>query len=202
LEPLLFAAVGLAIKASSLKGFFFMALFTESQFSNAYDVPEGGTTPAHQNDGVMLPMSDGTVALVFDAVSTALKLLAFMRTNGQWNVWGSDDIIFVSITGVKGLVLESSLINQKLITSYLPIMLGGEVRWASRTTSLVLSTTDALKSVGYCHKGDLPFSNNLDLRAAHMQLVDWNYEANPPDSTSGSLLSDPTPLRYDFTPVP
>ena len=174
-----------------------MALFTESQFSNAYHVPEGGTTPAHQNDGVMLPMSDGTVALVFDSVATALKLLAFC--NGQWNVWGSDYIIFVSISAVKGLVLESSLTNQKLITAFLPTLLGGEVRWASRTTSLVLSTTDALKSVGYCHTGDLPFSNNLDLRAAQMQLVDWNYEANPPDSTSGSLLSDPTPLVYDFT---
>jgi hypothetical protein len=145
-------------------------------------------------------MSDGTVALLFDKLSTALILLAFMRTNSQWNVWGSDDAIFVSISAVKGLVLESSLTNQKLITSYLPIMLGGEVRWASRTTSLVLSTTDALKSVGYCHKGELPFANNLDLRAAHMQLVDWNYEANPDSSSAGSLLSDPVPLRYDFTP--
>ncbi len=179
-----------------------MALFIESQFSNAYDVPDGGTTPAHQNDSVLLELSDGTVALVFDKLSTGLKLLAFMRSNSQWNVWGSDDIIFVSISAVKGLVLESSLTNQKLITSYLPFMLGGEVRWASRTTSLVLSTTDALKSVGYCHKSELPFSNNLGLREAHMQLIDWNYEANPPNSTSGSVLSDPTPMHFDFTPVP
>jgi hypothetical protein len=99
-------------------------------------------------------------------------------------------------------VLESSLTNQKLITSYLPILLGGEVRWASRTTSLVLSTTDALKSVGYCHRGELPFSNNLDLRVAHLQLIDWNYEANPANSGAGSLLSDPTPMRFDFTPAP
>jgi hypothetical protein len=187
------------ISSSSLKGFFLMALFIETQFSNPYDVPEGGSTPAHQHDNVLLQLSDGTVALVFDRLSTALKLLRFMRSNSQWNVWGSDDVVFVSISAVKGLVLESSLTNQKLITSYLPIMLGGEVRWASRTTSLVLSTTDALKSVGYCHKGELPFANNLDLRAAHMQLVDWNYEANPASSSAGSLLSDPTPLRYDFT---
>ncbi len=32
-----------------------------------------------------------------------------------------------------------------------------------------------------------------------MQLVDWNYQSSPADSTSGSLLSDATPLRYDFT---
>ena len=185
----------------SVKGFFRMALFTDSQLSNSYDVPEGGSTPAHQNDAVTLQLSDGTVAQVFDRVSTGLKLLAFMRTNSQWNVYASDDVVCVSIGAAKLLVLETTLISQKLITSYLPIYLGGEVRWASRTTSLVLSTTDALKSVGFCHKGELPFSNNLDLRvgAAHMQLVDWNYEANPASSSAGSLLSDPTPLRYDFT---
>ncbi len=147
-----------------------------------------------------LQLSDGTVVQVFDKASTGLKLLAFMRTNSQWNVYASDDVVCVSIGAVKLLVMETTLTSQKLITSYLPIVLGGEVRWASRTTSLVLSTTDALKSVGFCHKGELPFANNLDLRAgAHMQLVDWNYESNPSSSTAGSLLSDPTPLRYDFT---
>ncbi len=180
-----------------------MPLFTESQFSNAYDVPEGrGATPGHPNDAVTIQLSDGTVAQVFDKLSTALKLLSFMRRNSQWNVYASDDVVCVSVGAAKLLVLESSLINQKLITSHLPIYLGGEVRWASRTASLVLSTTDALKSVGFCHKGELPFSSNLDLRVggAHTQLVDWNYEANPASCGAGSLLSDPTPLRYDFTP--
>jgi hypothetical protein len=178
-----------------------MSLFTGSQFTLSYDVPEGGTEPPHQNDAVLLQLSDGTVAQVFDKMTTGLRLLAFMRRNSQWNVYASDDVVCVSVGAVKLLVLESSLINQKLITSYLPIYLGGEVRWASRTASLVLSTTDALKSVGFCHQGALPFSSNLDLRigGAHMQLVDWNYEASPPNSSSGSLLSDPTPLRYDFT---
>ncbi len=177
-----------------------MALFTESQFSNGYDTPEEGSTPPQSNDAMTLQLSDGTVAQVFDKLSTGLTLLSFLRRNSQWNVYASDDVVCVSIGAVKLLVMETTLTSQKLITSYLPIYLGGEVRWASRTTSLVLSTTDALKSVGFCHKGELPFSNNLDIRAgAHMQLIDWNYEANPQSSSDGSLLSDPTPLRYDFT---
>jgi hypothetical protein len=194
--------LGVLLKRTSVsvKGFFLM-LFTESQLSNSYDVPEGETTPAHLNDAVTLQLSDGTVAQVFDKLSTGLKLLAFMRTNSQWNVYASDDVVCVSIGAVKMLILETTLISQKLITSYLPIYLGGEVRWANRTTSLVLSTTDALKSVGFCHMGELPFSNNLTLRvgSAHMQLIDWHYEANPSSSGAGSLLSDPVPLRYDFT---
>ena len=109
----------------SVKGFFLMALFTESQLSNSYDVPKGGSTPAHQNDAVTLQLSDGTVAQVFDKVSTGLKLLAFMRVNSQWNVYASDDVVCVSIGAAKLLVLETILISQKLITSYLPIYLGG-----------------------------------------------------------------------------
>jgi hypothetical protein len=179
-----------------------MVLFLESQFSNEFDVPEGlGPTPAHPNDAVVLQLSDGTVTQVFDKLSTGLKLLAFMRRNSQWNVYASDDVVCVSVGAAKLLVLESSLINQKLITSYLPLVLGGEVRWASRTASIVLSTTDALKSVGFCHMGELPFSSNYDLRigGTNMQLIDWMYEANAGSSSAGSLLSDPTPLRYDFT---
>ena len=51
------------------------AIFLGTQFSNAYDVPEGGSTPARQNDPVTLQMSDGTVAVVFDKLSTGLTLL-------------------------------------------------------------------------------------------------------------------------------
>ncbi len=91
-------------------------------------MPEGGSTPPRANDAVTLQLSDGTVAQVFGTVSTALKLLSFMRRNSQWNVYASDDVVCVSIGAVKLLVMETTLISQKLITSYLPIILGGEVR--------------------------------------------------------------------------
>ncbi len=111
---------------SFVKGFFLM-LFTENQFTNSYDVPEGGASPDHAHDQVTLSMSDNTVALVFDKLSTALKLLAFMRTNSQWNVYGGDDVVCVSVGAAKLLVLYTSLIIHKLITCYLPIYLGWEV---------------------------------------------------------------------------
>jgi hypothetical protein len=65
------------------------------------------------------------------------------------------------------------------------------------TTSLVLSTGDALSSVGACSV-NTP-ENNIGLREANMTLFDWNFQTSPPDSASGSLLSDPAPLHYDFT---
>ena len=179
-----------------------MALFTGSQFSGmSYDLPEGGGAPANASDSVTLQLSDGTLVTVCDTVSTALKLLAYMRLNSQWQVLASDDVTVVSINAVKGLVMENTITNQKLISQYLPTYIGDQVRFVHRTSSLVLSLTDALKSVGFCHTGSFPFANNLDLRlgSAHIQLVDWNYKASPATSSEGSLLNDGSPLRYDFT---
>ena len=179
-----------------------MALFTASQFSSvSYDLPEGGGAPANANDSVTLPLSDGNLVTVCDTVSTALKLLAYMRQNSQWQVLASDDVSFVSINAVKGLVMENTITNQKLLTQYLPTYIGDQVRFVHRTSSLVLSLTDALKSVGFCHTGSLPFANNLDLRlgSAHIQLVGWNYKASPATCSEGSLLNDSALLRYDFT---
>ena len=180
-----------------------MALFTESQLSSvSYDLPVGVTgLPSHPNDQVQLQLSDGSNVTVFDKLTTGLRLLTFMRTNHQWQVSASEDVTIVSINAVKGLIMETSLLNQKLLTSFLPTYIGDQIRFVHRTMSTVLSLTDALKSVGFCFTGSSPPNNNLDLRLASTGLIlfDWNFEANPADSTSGSLLNDGTQLRYDFT---
>ena len=180
-----------------------MALFTESQLSSvAYDLPENTTgAPGHANDQVQLQFSDGSNVTVFDKLTTGLRLLTFMRTNAQWQVAANDDITIVSINAMKGLLLENTLINQKLLTSFLPTYIGDQVRFVHRTMSTVLSLTDALKSTGFCHPAaTAPYNNNLDLRFAStgIQLFDWNYEASPVDSTTGALLNDGNPAAIRF----
>ena len=172
-----------------------MALFTAGQFAHTtYDLPEGGGTPAHVADALTLQLSDGNAVTVFDQLGTGLKLLAYMRTNSQWQVLASDDVTVISINAVKGLAMENTILNQKLITTFLPTYIGDQVKFVHRTSSLVLSLTDALRCVGFCHKADVPFANNLDLRLgnAHIQLFDWNYKAAPATSSEGSLLNDGT----------
>lgn len=179
-----------------------MALFTESQLSTiSYDVPVGQTTPANPNDAVILQLGDGSNVTVFDKATTGLRLMTFMRQHSQWQVSGSEDVTVVSVNAVKLLLLENTLLNQKLLTSFLPTYIGDRVRFVHRTMSTVLSLTDALKSVGFCTLSATPYANNLDLRTndTGIQVCDWNYEASPPDSTSGSLLGDASPIVYDFT---
>ena len=179
-----------------------MALFVQGLFPDPFDLPVGVVgTPTGTNDPIVLQLGDGTQVTVFDKLTTALRLLAYMRRNAQWNVQGSDDIMVVSINAVKGMVLENNLVNQKLITSFLPTYIGDQVRFVHRSMSTVVSLTDALRSVGFCHTSSLPFSNNLDLRLGNtgIQLFDWNYVALPASTSDGSLLEDGSPLRYDFT---
>jgi hypothetical protein len=179
-----------------------MALFTDAMFANDFDRPVGETgSPLHAGDGINLQLSDGTSHTIFDKLTTALKLAAFMRTSKQWSVAASEDVTIVSANGgLKLLLLENTLQNQKLLTSFVACYTGDELLFQHRSMSSVVSLTDALRTVGFCVKG-LPYANNLDLRLAGtgIQVVDWQYAASVTDAQPGSKLSDGTPLVYDFT---
>ena len=180
-----------------------MALFTAAQFANDYDRPVGVSgAPAHPGDAVTLALSDGQVITVFDTLATALKLANFMRTHKQWTVAASEDVtIALANGGIKMLVCENTLQNQKLLTSFVPVYVGDELQFVHRSMSCVVSLTEALRSVGFCVKSATPFGGNLSLRlgGTNLQLVDWNYLASPADDTQGSQLHDGAPLLYDFT---
>jgi hypothetical protein len=180
-----------------------MALFAEASFAaTPYDNPLGVSgDPTHANDPVTLQLSDGTSVTVFNQMTTALRLAAFMRHSAQWQVAASEDITIVSANGgLKLLILENTLQNQKLISSFVPVYTGDQLLFVHRSMSSVLSLTDALRSVGFCVKG-LPYNNNLDLRLGltGVQLADWNYKSSLSNSEEGSLLNDGTPLVFDFT---
>jgi hypothetical protein len=179
-----------------------MALFTEASFSGAYDRPVGvAGPPAHANDPVTLSLSDGTSVTVFDKLTTGLRLLRFMREQRQWMVAISEDITFISVNGgIKAMLLENTLLLQKLLHAFSFTYTGDQLLFAHRQMSSVVSFTDALRSVGFCVQG-LPFANNLDLRLATTgaMLVDYFFQNSPADSSQGSLFSDAAPLVFDFT---
>ncbi len=169
-----------------------MAHFTEAMFDGEFDRPVGATgDPPHASDPITLQLSDGTSLTVFDKLTTALRLAAFMRRSKQWSVAASEDITIVSANGgLKLLLLENTLQNQKLLTSFAACYTGDELLFQHRTMSSVLSLTDALRSVGFCVKG-LPYINTVDLRRSStgIQLVDCYYKASVDDSYEGSKLA-------------
>ena len=116
-----------------------------------------------------------------------------MFQQDQWLVQ-LPKVFVVSICHSKLLLLEATVANQKLIQSYAaPLYEHGIVKFASRSSYDTHDLQSALQSVGSLQM--TPLSDNVDLASVGMQLVDWNYQANP-SAGEGSLLSDAVPLRY------
>ncbi len=167
-----------------------MSLFTSARVTGSYDVPVTGGTPANPTTAVNLTTSEGVVS-VFDSLETALRLMAQMRRHSQWYCHASEDVLIVSVSHVKLLVVEATFVNQKLFNSFVPMYVGDRVRLTHRNLSCNKSLEDALREMGVCL--ETAFNTNDELRLAEtgIQVVDWNYP--------NSVLHDGTPLTYDFT---
>jgi hypothetical protein len=151
---------------------------------------------------VILTLSDGTTAQVFDTLETALKCMEFMRLRNQWLLQASDDVAIVSVGGVKLLLMEQTLVNQKLLASFSPSYLGGHTRFLHRTMSQTLSLDDALQAVGFAKLSSVAWQGNYDLAQSpspRILIVDWYFRSSTANSTVGSQLSDGTPIAYDYT---
>lgn len=158
------------------------------------------------NNPVTLALSDNQVITVFDTKVTALKCIESMRLNNQWLLTPTDDIMIIAVSFTKLLLAESSLINQKLFASFLPIYFGGNLRLVHRSMSLVMSLADALSDVGFYVQD--PLTNNYELanatRKPYIQVVDFNYRGSPTQAQPGSLLDDgPAAIQYNLVgPAP
>ena len=117
------------------------------------------------------------------------SLFSGRQGNRAWQMYASEDVVCVSVADVKMLVMETTLINQRILNLYAPIYMGGQVRWAHRSQSLVLDTGDALRSVGSFAAGRL--HTNADWAPWGIQAVDWAYAA-------GNVLEDLVSLIYSF----
>ena len=168
--------------------------------TTSVDIPVGEAgIPPNAAHSVQLTLQDNSVINVFDALQTALKCLSAMRAKGQWFLQASEDIVVVSV-GTKLLLLESALVNQKLLQAFAPMYQLGAVRFQHRNVSQLANLTTALQQSGYCHKAALPFANNYDLKNApnppSIQVVDWFYTAFPADSSAGTLLEDSAAITF------
>jgi hypothetical protein len=90
-------------------------IFTSTSFTVSRPPPVGITgAPLGASDPVSLTLSDGNVVQAFDTLETALRAMEYMRQNNMWSLQVSEDVVCVS-TGTKLLLLEMSLLNQKLL---------------------------------------------------------------------------------------
>jgi hypothetical protein len=164
----------------------------------------GNVVPVIPNSGdpVKLTLSDGTVPTIFDTKDTALRCMEQMRQNAQWLLTPTDDIMIIAVSYTKLLIAESSLINQKLFASFLPIYFGGQLRFIHRSMSAAMRLSEALQDVGFFVQD--PLTNNYELanahRLPHITIVDINYKATTTQADAGSFLDDGVnTINYNYS---
>ena len=173
-----------------------MPLFGSSDFVD-YPVETPNNDVKGSGGSISWIKTDGSTETIVDSLDTALRCLNFMNSRKQYYMQANDDISIVNISGVKLLVLETTMLNQKWLNSFKFIYSRGDVRGVHRNLSNIVSLTDALVSVGYKKSSTIQFNNNYDLETnlsdderPRIKLLDYHYIQNPTDSNTGSLLSD------------
>ena len=179
-------------------------LFSSASFTGIRRNSPANVTgnPVEAGNAVSLTLSDGASLQVFDNLETALKCLEFMRQRSQWMLQASDDVTIVSVGSTKLLLLEMSLVNQRLLASFAPAYMGGQTRFLHRTMSQSLSLDDALQAVGFAKLSTAAYKGNFDLTQSpspHIIAVDWYFRSSVSSSTDGTQLNDATPISYDYT---
>ena len=160
-----------------------------------------GVTTTVTGGNVSITKDDGSTVVIFNSVQDGLTCLQTMYSKNMYYLQASEDIMIINVSGVKLLILETTVMNQKLMNNYTFAYIRGKVRAIHRNLSIIRNLTDALISVGYQLNGS-PFSNNYSLQGAlttaqmpNIQIFDLNYVSNPTIMT-GSKLEDTTPIVY------
>ena len=180
-----------------------MPIFGSSEFTD-YTVETPSSVEVKESGGaVLLILSTGITEMIFDSIDTSMRCLSFMNARKQYYLQASDDIIIVNVSGVKLLILETTMLNQKLLNSYNFIYSRGSVRGVHRNLATINNLTDCLISVGYKKSSVTPFANNYDLETSlstaerpNIKVVDYHYVESLSNSTTGSLLVDAVNLVY------
>ena len=177
-----------------------MALLTASSFSTSVQPlwVNGSPValPTHVTAPVLFQTASGSTITVFGSLNTALKCLQYMKENNVWCPSASNNVLVVSVSHHKLLILENTLANARLVQQYgAPLYVGGLVLFAARTSYDTHSLESALADVGSLVTTTL--TDNISLGTVNIQVVDWNYQASAP-AGSGSLLTDSAPLHYQY----
>ena len=93
-----------------------MPLFGSSDIAS-YQVETPINDVKGSGGSVTLIKSDGATESIFDSLDTALGCLNFLNSRKQYYMQANDDIIIVSVSGTQFLILETAMLNQKLLNS-------------------------------------------------------------------------------------
>jgi hypothetical protein len=113
----------------------------------------------------------------------------------------SEDV-FIARAGPKLIIGETSFQNQKLLASFCPCYEQGQLGWMQRGTAAILSTDEALQSVGHYRLQAAPYTGTFEMMLPQgnnnprLIVFDYNYSVTASTATGTTVFRDNPPLTF------
>ena len=160
-----------------------------------------GKTITNPNDPVTLVLSTGE-SVTIGKVAELMRLITAMRNMQVWYIMPTEDIIIMLVDSKALIIAEANFQNQKLMQSCCPTYLQGQIAWLQRGTAAILTTDEALQSVGHYRKLPSAYTSNYDLQQStgsfspRMLVVDYAFSASAGATAQGTQFRDSPPLTW------
>ena len=167
-------------------------------FKDSYDVL-AGSSDLISTASVDIVLTTGIAQLVFDTLSTSLKCTQYIGTKNIYSLSPDEDITVINLRP-KLSILDSTYMNQKMMSSYVFTCYGIQVQATHRSVDDFVSLSEALASVGFRCIG-LPWSTDVnpkletdraDKDRPRIQVVDYVLES---PTLPHSNLVDSSPVN-------
>ena len=176
------------------------AIFPTGSLDAYAELVPAGKTVANPSHSVSLILSTGET-VVIGTVATLMRLFTYMAQNQIWHMFPREDV-FIARAGPKLIIGETNFLNQKLLASFCPCYEQGQLGWMQRGTAAILSTDEALQSVGHYRLQTTPYTGTFEMMIpqgnANPRLIvfDYSYSATAGNAAGTTLFKHDPPLTF------
>jgi hypothetical protein len=177
------------------------ALFPDGSLDAYAQLIPSGKTVANPSHVVQLTLSTGET-VVIGTVATLMRLFTYMAQNQIWHLMPTEDIIIAAAGCCKLCIMEANFQNQRILAGFCPVYQQGQLGWMQRGTAAILSTDEALQSVGHYRLQTTPYTGTWEMSLPagnanpRMLVVDYSYSMTAVNAAGTTLFKDSPPLTF------
>ena len=180
------------------------ALFPDGSLDGYAQLIPSGKTVTNPTHVVQLTLSTGET-VVIGSVATLMRLFTYMSQNQLWHLMPTEDIIIMNAGNAKLVICEANYACQRILAGFCPCYQQGQLGWMQRGTAAILSTDEALQSVGHYRMQNTPYTGTFEMSIPvgnanpRMLVVDYNYSMTAFNAAGSTLFRDSPPLTFTTT---
>jgi hypothetical protein len=180
------------------------AIFPDGSLDAYAQLIPSGKTVTNPTHVAQLTLSTGEQVTI-GSVATLMRLFTYMSQNQIWHLMPTEDIIIMNAGNAKLVICEANFQNQRILAGFCPCYQQGQLGWMQRGTAAILSTDEALQSVGHYRMQTTPYTGTWEMAIPagnanpRMMVVDYSFSTTAGTAAGNTLFRDNPPLTFATT---